>query len=76
MSPIQTSMLLEDHCATDACDINVSMNARRVFFQGRAKSEPRPEGPRRGEVLGKGVANPSHQLGVPSANRFTYNFHL
>ena len=67
MSPIQTSMLLTTRPLRYRRMSHKCLHGRpQSFFQGRAKSEPRPEGPRWGEVLGEGVANPSHQLGVPA----------
>jgi len=65
------------------------MGAQQDFFRGMANGEPRPEGPRRGGVLGEGCESPPHQLGglwgrcklplrgpgrKPGANRLMYIF--
>jgi len=34
------------------------MGARRIFLHGKANGEPRPEGPKRGVVLGEEAASP------------------
>jgi len=55
--------------------IATPMGARRIFFQGRATGEQRPEGLRRGEVLGKGAASPSPPAGgLGSAVFVQFNF--